>query len=122
MFNEISLKVLEKGLNAASLRQNVISNNLANIDTPGFKKSDVRFEDLLAASLDDKTAGGQNSVDSVQPLVQVDQSTTLRSDGNNVDVDQEMTTMAKNELYYDSLVRELSSQLGILRMVITEKP
>jgi len=122
VFNEISLKVLEKGLNAASLRQNVISNNLANIDTPGFKKSDVRFEDLLAASLDDKTAGGQNSVDSVQPLVQVDQSTTLRSDGNNVDVDQEMTTMAKNELYYDSLVRELSSQLGILRMVITEKP
>lgn len=123
MFNEVSLKVLEKALDAASLRQNVIANNLANIDTPGFKKSLVQFEDILADRL--KEIGAQttdSALESVEPIVQTEESTSIRTDGNNVDVETEMTALAKNEIYYNTLVRSISSQLGILRMVISEKP
>lgn len=128
MFDPTYLKVLETGMDAASLRQSVIANNLANIDTPGFKASDVQFENLLAQSLQDGSSLplatdnprqiGTPDASDVQPQVVTDNSTSMRSDGNNVDMDQEMTEVAKNNIYYDALTTQLSSQLGILRMVI----
>ncbi len=65
---------------------------------------------------------GGGEVDEVKPQVETQSATSLRSDGNNVDIDQEMTALAKNGIYYNALVKEISSQLGILRMVISEKP
>lgn len=122
------LNVLQKGLEASGMRQQVLSNNVANIDTPNFKRSDVDFQAVLGAVLGEKSeilsmklispkhmpglAGGGGSG------VVTDQSTSLRNDGNNVDVDREMTNVAENGLYYNSLTRTISSQLGLLRMVI----
>ena len=121
------LNVLQKGLEASSLRQQVLSNNVANIDTPNFKRSDVNFQEILGAALGEQSAlplkltspqhlsgiaegGGSGIVE--------DQSTSMRNDGNNVDIDSEMTNVAENGLYYNSLTRTISSQLGLLRMVI----
>ncbi len=123
------LNVLQKGLEASSMRQQVLSNNVANIDTPQFKRSDVDFQAVLGAALGDK--GGDLSMKLTSPkhipgladggggsAIVMDQATSLRNDGNNVDVDREMTNVAENGLYYNSLTRAISSQLGLLRMVI----
>ncbi|GAB6152475.1 flagellar basal body rod protein FlgB [Desulfosporosinus burensis] len=122
------LTVLEKGLNASSLRQKVLADNVANVDTPGFKRSDVDFQQALNAALG--TSGSTLSLKTSVPrhfaigtaenqsLVQTDHSTSLRNDSNNVDIDREMTNVAENGLYYNALTRTISSQLGMLRMVI----
>ena len=122
------LNVLQKGLEASSLRQKVLSNNVANIDTPNFKRSDVDFEAVLGIALSQKSGVLSMKKTSPQHIPGVadggggqivkDQATTLRNDGNNVDIDEEMTNVAKNGLYYNSLTRTISSQLGLLRVVI----
>ena len=126
------LGILEKGLDASSLRQKVLANNVANVDTPDFKRSDVNFEAVLGSALGEaggtlplKTTSPQHLpgvLSSQQNAVVTDQSTSMRNDGNNVDIDREMTNVAENGLYYNSVTRAISSQLGILRMVIQEKP
>lgn len=122
------LNVLQKGLEASSLRQQVLSNNIANIDTPNFKRSDVNFQDVLGAAMGQQNGTLPLKTTSPQQLsgitadggsgVVVDQSTSMRTDGNNVDIDSEMTNVAENGLYYNSLTSVISSQLGLLRMVI----
>lgn len=121
------LTVLEKGLNASSLRQKVLADNVANVDTPGFKRSDVNFQAALDAAKDRgsapflKTTVPRHIASSLaenQSIVQTDRSTSFRNDLNNVDIDREMANVAENGLYYNALTRTISSQLGILRMVI----
>jgi len=122
------LTVLEKGLNASSLRQKVLADNVANVDTPGFKRSDVDFQLALNTALG--SSGATLSLKTTVPkhiasgeagnqsIVQTDRSTSVRNDSNNVDIDREMANVAENGLYYNALTRTISSQLGILRMVI----
>jgi len=123
------LNRLEKGLDASSLRQKVLANNMANVDTPGFKRSDVDFAAVFGEALGGEqlplkatsplhltgVAGGEESV------VRTDNRTTLRNDGNNVDIDREMANVAENSLYYNGVTRSLSAQLELLRMVIQQK-
>ncbi|WP_088187719.1 flagellar basal body rod protein FlgB [Desulfosporosinus sp. FKA] len=125
------LSVLQKGLEASSLRQQVLSNNVANVDTPNFKRSDVDFQTVLGTALGKD--GGILPMKETLPQhlsgvlgpdnngVVLDQSTSLRNDGNNVDIDKEMSNVAENGLYYESLAHTISSQLGLLRMVIQQK-
>lgn len=123
--------VLEKSLDASSQRQRVLSNNVANVDTPNFKRSDVDFQKVLGQAL------GENGEEldlkvtspmhlpgvelSAQSGVVTDQSSSLRTDGNNVDIDREMANVAENGLYYNSVTQAVSSQLGLLRMVIQSR-
>lgn len=125
------LKALETGLDASSLRQKVLSNNVANVDTPDFKRSDVDFQQILGEALGDPGANLplkvtapqhiQSSPGGTQSAVVTDGSTTLRNDGNNVDIDREMANVAENGLYYNSVTQALTNQLGLLRMVIQGK-
>jgi len=122
------LNVLQKGLEASSMRQQVLSNNVANIDAPNFKRSDVDFQAVLGAALGEKSGALSMKLTSSKHIpgvaegggsgIVMDQATSLRNDGNNVDVDREMTNVAENGLYYNSLTSAISSQLGLLRMVI----
>lgn len=122
------LTVLEKGLNASSLRQKVLADNVANVDTPGFKRSDVDFQRALDVALGSggstlplKTTVSKHIASGEtgnQTIVQTDRTTSIRNDENNVDIDREMANVAENGIYYNSLTRTISSQLGLLRMVI----
>jgi len=122
------LNVLQKGLEASSLRQKVLSNNVANIDTPTFKRSDVDFQAVLGAALGENSGVLPMKLTSPQHIssaaqgsgsgIVTDQTTSIRNDGNNVDVDSEMSKVAENGLYYNSLTSAISLQLSILRMVI----
>lgn len=110
---DLTARLLERGLEASSLRQRILANNVANVTTPGFKRSRVEFEDQLALALQE----GSDPA-AVAPKVEVDQDSLGRPDGNNVDVELEMTRMAENQIYYAALTRELSEQFARLRMVI----
>lgn len=111
--NDLTMRLLANGLEAASLRQRVIANNLANVNTPGFKQSHVEFEQRLAEVL----AAGENP-DSVTAAVVKETTTTGRPDGNNVDVESATTTMAENQVWYAAMTRQLSDRYARLRTVI----
>lgn len=125
------MKVLETGLDASSMRQKVLSNNIANVDTPDFKRSDVNFQQVLGEALGEpgtnlplKVTSPQHIQGvpgSVQSGVVTDENTTLRNDGNNVNIDQEMANVAENSLYYNSVTQSVTNQLGLLRMAIDGK-
>lgn len=118
-----------KALEASAFRHKVISNNLANFNTPGFKKSVVAFEDLLAKELSPTTdklklmRTNERHLpvqpSDLSPQVKTISQTTLRTDGNNVDVDEEMAGLAKNTIYYNAVVRQLGGHFSGLKSVIS---
>ena len=125
-----STDLLARGLDAAQLRQDTIANNIANVDTPGFKASHVEFESYMKAAMeqDDFEAkvtrdkhirfDGGDDAGAVRPAVVQDDSTTMRMDGNNVDIDQQMTDLAKNTIWYNTLVTKMNGELERMRMAI----
>ena len=126
-----ALDVMQRGMEAANLRQEVISHNIANVNTPNFKKSNVVFEDLLAKELDLDAEGGLKVVrthDRHMPIpfrgralakIELDQSSSMRYDKNNVDIDVEMASLAKNSLYFNALARQVGAGFSQMRSVIT---
>ena len=126
-----TMQILEKALDATSQRHNVISNNIANVDTPGFKRTDVLFEDQLKKALNtDSIEGnrtdsrhisiGKQDLGEIKPNMVTDESTSYRIDGNNVDIDNEMAKLAKNQLMYDALAQKISSEFSKMRYVISD--
>ncbi len=103
------LPLLERALQLSSLRQQLLANNVANVDTPGYKRFDVSLSEALRS----KTLDPRGHV-------YQEQRTSLRIDGNNVDIDQEMAQVAENNLYFDSVATNISKQLSMLRYLINE--
>jgi len=121
--------VLEQALSASSLRQKIISNNISNVNTPGYKKSEVLFEDMLQSVMtSDKLPMLQTNVRHLPlqqaniptPKVNVIGNTSIRTDGNNVDIDVEMANLAKNSIYYSAVVQQLSSYFSGIKSAIKE--
>jgi flagellar basal-body rod protein FlgB len=121
--------LLEGGLDGLSLRNKVLADNIANVDTPNFKRSDINFEEVLQQALKVKDAGHielQRTSPRHLPgigisgdsLIIKDKRTTFRNDGNNVDIDMEMARLAQNTLEYNALSRSFTSHLAMLRQVI----
>ncbi|ORX24250.1 flagellar basal-body rod protein FlgB [Thermoanaerobacterium sp. PSU-2] len=128
-FNTVDL--MSKALDASELRNEVISNNIANVDTPGFKRSDVNFESILNDAINSNKLAGfvtdknhipinSTSIDNIEPQIVQDNSTSMRLDGNNVDIDVEMSNLAKNQLYYDALDQRVSGELNSLLTAIKD--
>lgn len=113
--SDFTARVLERGLQAADLRHRVIAHNIANVETPGFKRSRVEFEQQLSQALE---AGQDPSA--VKPEVVLEADQTARPDGNNVDIEGEMTRLAVNQIWYSAMTRQLSDHFARLRMAITE--
>jgi len=119
--------VLEQALNSASFRHKVISNNIANINTPGFKKSEVPFEQQLGSILDnnnqqlsrthERHLNAKNKND-LTPAARTLSNYSLRTDGNNVDIDIEMAELAKNNIYYDAVAQQLSRYFSNIKSAI----
>jgi flagellar basal-body rod protein FlgB len=120
-------QMLERTLDAASLRQSVIANNIANAETPYFKRSEVRFEDLLAKEMNSTSSSltgrrtdarhiyiGNRGLN-VEPQIQADQSTVMNNNLNNVDIDAEMALMAKNQLRYNTLIQQVTHEIKLNR-------
>jgi flagellar basal-body rod protein FlgB len=123
-------KYLEQGLNAAWTRNQVISNNITNVDTANFKSSKVEFESIFKNALEDggftakrtrdKHIDFSTDIDSVGPEIVPDNSGITRQDGNNVDIDEQNAELAKNEIYYNTLIEKINSEFSKLKMAINE--
>ena len=111
---------LRAAMSGLAARQRTIANNVANVDTPGFKASEVRFEDALKAAIS-RGAGAtvnQTSLNAAASRGTLVAATTTRADGNNVDIDREMELLGEANLNYSAITQVMSTRLGILRNVI----
>src|SRR3954452_3623908 len=102
---------LDRAISGASMRQEVLANNLANAETPGFQRSDVDFHSTLAQAL---KSDSPSRIESTTFSAQQDPQ-TLRADGNGVDIDVESANMAKNGLEYEALVSVAKARIGIIQ-------
>jgi flagellar basal-body rod protein FlgB len=113
--------VLGKALQVKSLRNEVILNNIANADTPRFKKSEVRFEDTLKNALE--TSGIKDiDVSKVNPdILVVDDVYAMRLDKNNVDLDAENVQLYVNAVRTDALANSVMANFKMLNMAIMNR-
>lgn len=116
MFSNID--IMNKALDAAVLRKNVISENISNVDTPNYKRKDVAFETLLMKEINKNGASNIN-LSEIEPTVYTDRAnTSYRTDGNNVDIDTEMAEEAKVYARYSALVQRVNAQLNRFNTVL----
>ncbi|HTP58850.1 MAG TPA: flagellar basal body rod protein FlgB [Spirochaetia bacterium] len=128
-----NLEIMTRELDVAALRQNVIANNVANADTPNFKRSVVSFESQLRRALDSEKAPRfpqaitdprdipfDRSLDwqQVKPRRTLDYLTESKNNGNNVDIEEEGTNALTNQLLYTTLVQAVTSQIQGVNIVL----
>jgi flagellar basal-body rod protein FlgB len=101
---------LEAAMRGSSLRQTLLTDNLANVNTPGYQRKDVDFHATLQAA---QETG--ESMDAVSFSPSTDASRTVRADGSGIDPDQESAELAKNALEYQALVSVAGSRTSILQ-------
>lgn len=122
--DQIVYDLLKKGLDASSLRSKAIANNIANINTKGYKRQYVTFEENLKENMnkfslkttDDKHIGGSTNLQ--EATMETDNSSSMREDGNNVDIDNEMVNQAANTLMYNALISQANNRIAMERYVI----
>lgn len=127
-----NFKVLEKSLDAYTKRAEALADNMANVNTPDYKRKDVQFESFLQKALheDGSTVVGrrtdekhfkigiENKLDSVESVFTEDKNTKLRNDGNNVDIEVEKVEQTKNNIRYQFATNRLTQNFTMIRNVI----
>lgn len=119
------INVLDKAADASWLRNNAISNNIANADTPGYKRQDVTFENHLRQALGYHRYESMDSkvyslnVNDIVPEVYTDaRDWSYRLDGNNVDIDTENVYLAENQIKYNALLDSIKHEFDTLKSVM----
>jgi flagellar basal-body rod protein FlgB len=131
--NEKIVNTLSKALDGAAKRHQILTNNIANIDTPNFKRSDISFEQTLKRAVENASSGSLplattnpghiafvDNDPTDYPIVQ-ENNFTFRNDGNNVDIEKEVAEATKNNLLYNSYTQMLVSKLGLMKSAIQEQ-
>ncbi len=108
--------VLAKLLDVSHLRHEVIAQNVANVNTPGYHRQEVQFEDAFARALE---GANRSSACAVQPQIVTPAGSPERLDGNNVDIDVEMGQLTKNSLLYKVYAQILAVQLAQWRSAVS---
>ena len=120
-----TIDFMQRGLQAANLRQEVISNNIANVNTPGYKRQDVAFEDSLQEAISNSRY--RSTDEKVANLSKADlrirsytdsAGFSYRLDGNNVDIDTENAALARNQLKYNALVDSINQEFSMIKAVM----
>jgi flagellar basal-body rod protein FlgB len=130
LLDKPGFNLMERSLDASALRQKVIANNIANVDTPYFKRSDVAFEEILQNEMSPSTPPiigyrsdprhfliGKSSF-SINSEIRTDQNSIINNNLNNVDMDYEMSLMAKNQLKYNVLIQQMNSEFKKMHTAI----
>lgn len=115
---------LHRALDGSALRNTVLSNNIANVETPGYQRQDVHFHHYLQRALQLGTTHPRHLP--VHPETGVGYQLTTdrsrgRNDGNNVDIDREMALLARNSTHYQALSRQTAQYLRNLKQAIAER-
>lgn len=125
LLNSPTFNLVSRSLDAASTRHQVISNNVSNADTPYFKRAEVRFEELLQNELSTPFSIRGFRTDprhfvigppaEPRPQVVTDGTSTMNNNMNNVDIDLEMSLLAKNQLNYNVLTQQINHEIKMAR-------
>ena len=123
---------MRKSLDLLSTRQNLISSNIGNLDTPGYTASDIDFQGQLREALgskgqlklratDERHYGPKTSnISSLKPEP-FEEEDAAKSNGNNVDVDKEMAKLAENQIVYNATIQLMLKRGSTVRAAITEQ-
>lgn len=106
------IELLGRVMDASQVRHQVISQNLANVNTPGYQRLEVSFEDQLRESLRHPDASAGRAV---EPVIRRQAGLPARADGNNVDIDLEIGELNRNAVLYQTYVQVLSTLLSQMR-------
>lgn len=115
-----NLDVLSKSLDLHLLRHTVVSDNIANAETPGYKARRVEFEGELQRALNASEAMGERSLASVSAIIHQDENSEVGQDLNSVDMDREMAELTKNDVKYSALTQAVSKKFALLQYAIQE--
>ncbi|MCQ2969528.1 MAG: flagellar basal body rod protein FlgB [Clostridium sp.] len=115
--------LIKQGLSAATLRSKTISNNIANVNTAGYKAFKVVFEEnyyddgsIKLTTNNDKHLGGANKAGTISSVK--DKNTSMNENGNNVDLDLEKVNQATNTLMYNALITRANGKISSMKSVI----
>lgn len=123
------VNILDKAADAAYMRNELITNNIANVNTPNYKRKDINFEAILQAEL----AGGSGSLNKAVKAANEDLSTldpqvftdnaalSYRLDGNNVDIATEEAYLAENQIKYQALVDLMNQEFARYKSVLSSQ-
>ena len=110
-----TIDVLEAGIKAEGLRQKAISNNIANLETPGYRRIDVKFEELLAKCLE---SGDATDLSKIVPQIYQPEQTPVKSNGNDVSYEAEVGRMIKNTIRHKAFIRLLNKKYKQLELAM----
>lgn len=129
-----SIDIMQRCLSAASLRSQVLNNNIANATTPNYKRQDITFQSELERALNSEaefpgvpmTMTDEKHVPSmrvkdyreVKAKKITEFNTYQNNDGNSVDIDKEMTEQSKNTMYYNALAQRVSKEFNKLKYIL----
>ena len=117
------INVLDKAADASWTRNEVINNNIANVDTPNYKRKDIEFQTYLVqemtsnGSLDQKVASVDLNALNTTTYTD-DASLSYRLDGNNVDIDTETANLAENQIRYYTLLDAMTQEFSRIKSVL----
>lgn len=123
--------VLKKNLDFQSQRNLMISSNITNMNTPGYKAQDLDFKGQLQEAIDignqlsvkttDKKHMGpsKESLKSLEPKI-FEEKDAARSDGNNVNIDKEMMKLSETQIMYNATIQLMAKRGSTLRSAVTE--
>lgn len=115
--------ILRATLKGLVLRQQAIASNIANVDTPGFQRRRVEFEEQLreqVRALELEEAKDWVRLKNFRPRITVDSNGIERNDKTSVDIEAELVALADTNLKHDAIIEQLRQRIGLLRYVITE--
>ena len=132
LFSNTAPKIMRKSLDLLSSRQNVISSNIGNLDTPGYTASEIDFQNQLREALGSKSQlqlqstnenhfGPKTSNISNLIAEPFEEEDAAKSNGNNVDVDKEMAKLAENQIVYNATIQLMLKRGSTVRAAITEQ-
>ena len=115
---------LQKDLDGLWARQKVISDNMANIETPGYKEKNISFENQLKSKIDSIDGSGNvpdeiNGIEDTKPLMTENARETYRADNSGVDLEQQMVSMARTSLNYSYSLQTMGDYFTRLKAAIT---
>jgi flagellar basal-body rod protein FlgB len=109
------VELLEQGLKAEALRQKAVANNVANMQTPGYRRFDVKFEELLAKAIE---SGGEFDLEEIEPGLYQPKKTAIKPDGNDVNLEVEVGELVKNTLRHKAFIRILNKKYSQIDQAI----
>jgi flagellar basal-body rod protein FlgB len=125
LFDDVTAATLSSALRGYEARHLAISHNLANSETPGYRRLNVSFEAALTSATHDASGltgmargAAAEAAAGVLPSFTADTGTAMRTDGSNVDPDAEMAALAQNQLAHQTVTSLLDKHLTLIRTAI----